>query len=49
MIGAYSELVKMTESNLDVFGKVVRINGNKEIEKVSEDIYREFLDIYNKR
>ena len=26
-----------------MFGKVVRINGNRPVEKVADDIYRQFL------
>ncbi len=43
----YRELVSFSEKNPELLGKVIRIDGNRSIEQVAEEIYQNFLPIYN--
>jgi len=47
-IKAYHALVKIGQVDERIFGKIVRINGNRPIEVVANDVYKEFMKIYNK-
>lgn len=49
LISTYHTLAFMSEVDERIFGKVVRINGDKEIETVADNIYQEFLKIYEKK
>lgn len=42
----YKELEKIAEKDKNLFGRVIRIDANKSIEDVSEQIYEVFLPIY---
>ena len=46
LINNYEVLVQMSKADPRIFGKVIRINNNREIEDVAEHIYQEFLKIY---
>ena len=46
-ISAYKALTHMSEVDPRIFGRVVRIDGNREIKDVAEDVFSEFLAIYN--
>jgi dTMP kinase len=48
LISAYNSLTFMSEVDERIFGKVIRINGNREPGLVSEDIWSEFLKVYKK-
>ena len=43
---SYNILIDMSEADLRLFGKVVRINGNRDIREVADEIYKEFLKVY---
>jgi dTMP kinase len=47
LINAYQSLIHMSEVDRSIFGKVVVINGNRQTEKVADDVYQEFLKIYH--
>ena len=47
LIKAYNALLGLSEADPRIFGKVVRIDGNRRIQQVSEDIFSEFLPLYN--
>jgi dTMP kinase len=47
LTSAYKALVHMSEVDPRIFGRVVRIDGNREIEDVAEDIFSEFKIFYN--
>ncbi len=47
LINNYKVLTQMSEADSRIFGKVIRIDGNRDIEKVSKNIYKEFLKVYN--
>jgi len=47
MLKKYNDLVKQAQQNPRLFGKVVKIDGTKPIEKVSEAIIKEFDKAYN--
>jgi len=49
LISAYNSLAFMSEVDERIFGKVVRINGNRPMEAVSDEIYSEFLKVYDKK
>jgi len=49
VIRAYNALIGLAQVDERLFGKVVRINGNRSIDDVANDVYKEFLDIYNER
>lgn len=43
LINNYRLLTQISETNPRIFGKVVRIDGDREIDDVAEDVYKEFL------
>ena len=47
LISAYRVLVGMSEVDSRIFGKVVRIDGNRPTEEVTDEIFEEFLKIYS--
>ena len=47
LVHAYQELVQMAEADSTLFGRVVKINGNRGIDGVANDIYKEFLGVYS--
>ena len=48
LVNAYNSLVHISEVDPSVFGRVIRINGNRNIDDVSSDIFKEFLKTYKK-
>ncbi|MFA5070793.1 MAG: dTMP kinase [Candidatus Pacearchaeota archaeon] len=44
----YRNLYELSRLNKSLFGEVIKIDGNKSIHDVTEDIYQEFLNFYNK-
>lgn len=46
LISAYHNLFNMSNLVQDIFGNVVKIDVNREIEDVAEDIFQEFLTVY---
>lgn len=49
LVNAYNALINMAQVDQRVFGKVVRVDGNREITDVSEEIFKEFLSVYQKK
>ncbi len=49
LVSAYNTLFFMSEVDKNIFGRVVKIDGNRTPEEVSEEIYSEFLKVYNKK
>ncbi len=46
LIKNYNSLYELSQKNPKLFGRVIRINSNREIDDVSQDIFHEFLDVY---
>jgi dTMP kinase len=49
VIKNYRDIVKLSEENPKLFGKVIRIDAEKSLEEVSEEVYQTFLPIYRER
>lgn len=49
LISSYNSLNFMSDVDERIFGKVVGINGNRRIKAVADDIYQEFLKVYEKK
>jgi len=47
LVNAYKSLIHMSEVDETLFGRIFVVDGNRERETVSDDIYREFARIYN--
>lgn len=46
LIKSYHALIKISEVEKDIFGKVVKIDATRKIQDVAEDIYKKFLEVY---
>lgn len=49
LIHAYDALFHMSEVDPRIFGKVVRINSDRKTNKVADEIYQRFIDVYSSR
>ena len=49
LIKSYGVLVEMSKVDPRPFGKVIRVNGDRPIDEVADEIYGHFLEVYNKR
>lgn len=48
VISNYREIVRISEEDSKLFGTVLRIDAEKSLEEVSENVYQEFLKVYRK-
>ena len=46
LIRAYNILTQMSEVDQKTFGKIARINGNRRVEEVSDDVFSGFMQVY---
>ncbi|MEK6926079.1 MAG: dTMP kinase [Nanoarchaeota archaeon] len=49
LVDSYNALRALSKFDERIFGKVVRIDGNREVEEVSDDIFEEFLSVYQQK
>jgi len=49
VIGNYRKFAKISKEYPSLFGPIIKIDGNMLIEEVAEEVYRNFLPIYNKK
>ena len=49
LTNAYSALIHMSEVDQTIFGKVVKIDGSESINEITDNLYNEFLDVYNSK
>ena len=46
LISAYNALLNMSQVDLRMFGKIVRIDGNRNVKEVADEIFSHFSEIY---
>ena len=46
VIENYRNLIELSRKNMDIFGRVERINTEKPIEEASKEVYQKFLRVY---
>lgn len=46
VIANYREIVKLSKENQILFGRIIRIDAEKSLDEVSEEVYQKFLPIY---